>query len=285
MTSERSLEPRARPGSSRAWYVTRFTILSLLTVAALFPIVWLVSGSLKPLEQVFTTPVRWIPEPLQLHNYVDAIVSTGFSRPLLNSVIVTGAQVLINLVLCSLAGYGFAKFRFRGKELLFLGVIAMTLLPLQVIMIPLFLQVKALGWIDTYQGLILPTAASAFGVFFMRQYISTIPDDYVDAARVDGAGELRVFRHVILPQLRPALVTVGVIVGLASWDEFLWPLIVVGGQDLATAPLATATLRSLYQTPFHHLLAISVVMVVPPLVAFLFAQRQIIRSISQTGIK
>lgn len=285
MTSERSLEPQARPGSSRAWYVTRFTILSLLTVAALFPIVWLVSGSLKPLEQVFTTPVRWIPEPLQLHNYVDAIVSTGFSRPLLNSVIVTGAQVLINLVLCSLAGYGFAKFRFRGKELLFLGVIAMTLLPLQVIMIPLFLQVKALGWIDTYQGLILPTAASAFGVFFMRQYISTIPDDYVDAARVDGAGELRVFRHVILPQLRPALVTVGVIVGLASWDEFLWPLIVVGGQDLATAPLATATLRSLYQTPFHHLLAISVVMVVPPLVAFLFAQRQIIRSISQTGIK
>jgi ABC-type glycerol-3-phosphate transport system permease component len=285
MTSERSFEPQARPGASRSWYVTRLVVLCLLTIAALFPIVWLVSGSLKPLEQVFTTPVQWIPDPIQLHNYVDAIESTGFTRPLLNSVIVTGSQVLINLVLCSLAGYGFAKFRFPGKELLFLGVIAMTLLPLQVIMIPLFLQVKTLGWIDTYQGLILPTAASAFGVFFMRQYISTIPDDYVDAARVDGASELRVFRHVILPQLRPALVTVGVIVGLASWDEFLWPLIVVGGQDLATAPLATATLRSLYQTPFHHLLAISVVMVIPPLVAFLFAQRQIIRSISQTGIK
>ena len=284
MTSEPSVAGR-RPGASRGWYVTRFVVLLLLTVVVLFPIAWLVSGSLKPLEQVFTTPVQWIPDPVQVGNYLDAIVATGFARPLLNSVIVTASQVAINLVLCSLAGYGFAKFRFPGKELLFLGVIAMTLLPLQVIMIPLFLQVKFLGWIDTYPGLILPTAASAFGVFFMRQYISTIPDDYIHAARVDGASELQVFRHVILPQLRPALVTVGVIVGLASWDEFLWPLIVVGGQELATAPLATATLRSLYQTPFHHLLAISVVMVIPPLVAFLFAQRQIIQSISQTGIK
>jgi ABC-type glycerol-3-phosphate transport system permease component len=284
MTGERSAEPR-RVGNSRSWYITRFVILCLIAVVTLFPIVWLVSGSLKPLEQVFTTPVQWIPDPFQFNNYLDAIVATGFARPLLNSVIVTASQVAINLVLCSLAGYGFAKFHFPGKELLFLGVIAMTLLPLQVIMIPLFLQVKVLGWIDTYPGLILPTAASAFGVFFMRQYISTIPDDYIHAARVDGANERQVFRHVILPQLRPALVTVGVIVGLASWDEFLWPLIVVGGQDLMTAPLATATLRSLYQTPFHHLLAISVVMVIPPLIVFLFAQRQIIQSISQTGIK
>lgn len=285
MTSERSLDQAPLPGTSRTSYAIRFSVIFVLAVVALFPVVWLVSGSLKPLEQVFTTPVEWIPDPFQFQNYADAIVSTGFARPLLNSVIVTGSQVLINLAFCSLAGYGFAKFQFRGKELLFLAVIAMTLLPLQVIMIPLFLEVKFLGWIDTYQGLILPTAASAFGVFFMRQYISTIPDDYLDAARVDGASELQVFRHVILPQLRPALVTVGVIVGLASWDEFLWPLIVVGGQELATAPLATATLRSLYQTPFHHLLAIAVVMVIPPLVAFLFAQRQIIRSISQTGIK
>jgi ABC-type glycerol-3-phosphate transport system permease component len=161
----------------------------------------------------------------------------------------------------------------------------MTLLPLQVIMMPLFLIVKGLGWVDTYQGLILPTAASAFGVFFMRQYIGTIPDDYIDAARVDGATELTVFRRVVLPQCRPALVTLGVMVALASWDEFLWPLIVVGGAELATAPLAMAQLKSLYQTPFHHVLAIAVVMVLPPLVAFLFAQRQIIRSISQTGIK
>lgn len=265
--------------------VLRFTILVAFSVVALYPLAWVVSGSLKPLEQVFTIPVEWIPNPILPANYPDAIGATKFARPLLNSVIITGSQVAINVVLCSLAGYGFAKYRFRGKEQLFLGILAMTLLPLQVIMIPLFLIVKGLGWVNTYQGLILPTAASAFGVFLMRQYISTIPDDYIDAARVDGAGELTIFRRVILPQCIPAIITVGVMVGLASWDEFLWPLIVVGGSELTTAPLAMAQLRSLYQTPFNLLLTVAVIMVIPPLLAFLFAQRQIIQSVSQTGIK
>jgi ABC-type glycerol-3-phosphate transport system permease component len=265
--------------------VARLAILLALAVVTVFPLAWAVSGSLKPLEQVFTIPVQWIPDPVQPRNYPDAITFTGFARPLLNSVIVTTAQIVINVILCSLAGYGFAKYRFPGHGQLFLGVLAMTLLPLQVIMIPLFLIVKNLGWINTYQGLIIPTAASAFGVFFMRQFISTIPTDYIDAARVDGASELTVFRKIVLPQCVPALVTLGVLVALSSWDEFLWPLIVVGGRDLATAALAVAQLRSLYQTPFHYILAIAVVMVVPPLVAFLFAQRQIIQSVSQTGIK
>ena len=263
----------------------RLLVLVVFAIAALFPIVWMVSGSLKPLDQVFEVPVRWVPDPVQPQNYPEALADTSFARPLFNSVVVTAAQVAINLVLCSLAGFGFAKYRFRGKEQLFLGVLAMTLLPLQVIMMPLFLIVKELGWVNTYQGLILPTAASAFGVFFMRQYISTIPDDYIDAARVDGAGDLTVFRRIIVPQCGPAFVTLGVMVALASWDEFLWPLIVVGGPDLTTAPLAMAQLRSLYQTPFHYVLAIAVIMVIPPLVAFLFAQRRIIQSISQTGIK
>ncbi len=265
--------------------LVRLAVLLALAAVTLFPLAWIVTGSLKPLEQVFAIPVQWVPDPIQPQNYPDAIQATDFSRPLLNSVIVTSSQVAINLVLCSLAGFGFAKYRFRGREQLFLGVLAMTLLPLQVIMIPLFLIVKGLGWVNTYQGLILPTAASAFGVFFMRQYISTIPSDYVDAARVDGASELTIFRKVVIPQCIPALVTLGVMVGLSSWDEFLWPLIVVGGRELATAPLAMAQLRSLYQTPFHFILAVAVVMVIPPLLAFLFAQRQIIQSVSQTGIK
>jgi len=263
----------------------RLAILLALAAVTIFPLAWMVSGSLKPLEQVFTIPVQWIPNPVQPLNYPSAITFTGFARPLLNSVIVTTSQIVINVILCSLAGYGFAKYRFPGHAQLFLGVLAMTLLPLQVIMIPLFLIVKNLGWINSYQGLIIPTAASAFGVFFMRQFISTIPSDYIDAARVDGAGELAVFRKIVLPQTVPALVTLGVLVALSSWDEFLWPLIVVGGKDLATAALAVAQLRSLYQTPFHYILAVAVVMVIPPLVAFLFAQRQIIQSVSQTGIK
>jgi ABC-type glycerol-3-phosphate transport system permease component len=263
----------------------RLLILLGLAAATLFPLAWAVSGSLKPLEQVFTIPVQWIPNPIQPQNYPNAIEFTKFARPLLNSVIVTSSQIAINVVLCSLAGFGFAKYRFPGREQLFLGVLAMTLLPLQVIMIPLFVIVKELGWVNTYQGLILPTAASAFGVFFMRQYISTIPTDYLDAARVDGAGELAVFRKIVLPQCRPALITLSVLVALSSWDEFLWPLMGGGGRELATASLAVAQLRSLYQTPFHYVLAVAVVMVIPPFVAFLFAQRQIIQSVSQTGIK
>ena len=198
----------------------RLAILLALAAVTIFPLAWMVSGSLKPLEQVFTIPVQWIPNPVQPLNYPSAITFTGFARPLLNSVIVTTSQIVINVILCSLAGYGFAKYRFPGHAQLFLGVLAMTLLPLQVIMIPLFLIVKNLGWINSYQGLIIPTAASAFGVFFMRQFISTIPSDYIDAARVDGAGELAVFRKIVLPQTVPALVTLGVLVALSSWDEF-----------------------------------------------------------------
>lgn len=276
---------RAKIARRTVGSVVRLSVLLLLAAATLFPLAWAVSGSLKPLEQVFTIPVQWIPNPIQFQNYPDAVQATSFLRPLANSVIVTGSQIAINVVLCSLAGFGFAKYRFPGREQLFLGVLAMTLLPLQVIMIPLFLIVKQLGWVNTYQGLIIPTAASAFGVFFMRQYISTIPSDYIDAARVDGASELTIFRRIVLPLCRPALVTLSVLVALASWDEFLWPLIVVGGRDLATASLAVAQLRSLYQTPFHYVLAVAIVMVVPPLVAFLFAQKQIIQSVSQTGIK
>ena len=262
----------------------RLGILLGFAGVTLFPLVWIVSGSLKPLEQVLTLPVQWVPDPFLIENYPGAMREANFLRPMLNSVFVTTAHVLINLVVAPLAGYGLAKFQFRGQGLVFITILTMALLPLQVIMIPLFLIVNGLGWFDTYQGLILPTAASAFAVFLMRQFILTIPSDYLDAARIDGAGEFAVFRYAVLPHLGPALVTIGVLVTLASWDEFLWPLIVVGGSEISTAPLALSRLDSLYQTPFNYLLAAAVIMFLPPLVVFMFAQRQIIETVSQTGI-
>jgi multiple sugar transport system permease protein len=265
--------------------VGRWATLLILAALTVFPLVWVLSSSLKPLSQVFTIPVQWVPDPVQPQNYPDAIQSTNFLTPLVNSVLVTLGQLAINLPLCTLAGYGFAKFDFRFKELIFVGVLAMTLLPLQVIMIPLFLIVRDLGWINSYQGLIVPTAASAFGVFFMRQFIGGIPDDYIAAARVDGANERQVLWHVIVPQSVPALVTLGVLVTLSSWDEFLWPLIVVRNSAMATAPLALAQLRSDYQTPYHFLLALAIVMALPPLLAFLLGQRRIMESVTATGLK
>ena len=275
----------------------RFTVLIVFTVIMLFPVVWIVTSSLKPLEQVFEIPVRWIPDPVQWRNYPDAWgisapsehlnfrLTTNFNRNFLNSIIVTGAQVAIRVFLCALAGYGFAKHDFPGKEAVFVLVLGMSLLPLQIIMIPLFLIVKQLSWINSYQGLILPTAIDAFAIFFMRQFITSIPSDYVDAARVDGAGELSIFFRVIVPMSGPALVTLAVLAALASWDAFLWPLIVVSDQALATMPLGIAYLKSLYQAPAHWLLAVSVIMALPLLIVFIFAQRRIIESASQTGIK
>ena len=271
--------------SLKAVAVVRFLILLGFAVVTLFPIVWVVTSSFKPLEQVLVIPVQWLPNPIQPQNYPDAWFSGDFTQNLLNSVIVMVSQIVISVSLASLAGFGFAKYDFPLKGLLFLFVLSMTLLPLQVIMIPLFIIVKQLGWIDTYQGLIVPTAVSAFGVFFMRQFIATIPNEYVDAARVDGASELGIFWRIMLPMCKPALVTLALLVGLASWDEFLWPLIVVSNQQLATLPLGIMYLKGLYQFPVHHLLAVAVVMLLPPLIAFIFAQKQIIESTARTGLK
>ncbi len=263
----------------------RFILLVIFAIIMLFPIVWIVSGSLKPLQQVFAIPVKWIPDPIQWQNYPDAWTSENFTRNLINSIIVLIAQVTIQVSFSALAGYGFAKHNFPGKEILFVIILSMSLLPLQIIMIPLFVIVKQFGWINTYQGLILPIAVSAFGVFFMRQFISAIPFEYIDAARVDGANELAIFFRIVVPMSRPAMVTLALLAALASWDEFLWPLIVISDQNLATMPLGISYLKSLYQAPAHWLLAVSVVMALPLLIIFLFAQQRIIESAAQTGIK
>jgi ABC-type glycerol-3-phosphate transport system permease component len=259
--------------------------LCIFAAIMLFPVVWIVSGSLKPLEQVFAIPVKWIPDPIQWRNYPEAWTSENFTRNLINSLIVLFAQVGIQVLFSSLAGYGFAKHNFPGKEIMFVIILGMSLLPLQIIMIPLFVIVKQLGWINTYQGLILPISVNAFAVFFMRQFITSIPSEYIDAARVDGAGELNIFFQIVAPMVKPALVTLAVLAALASWDEFLWPLIVISDQDLATLPLGISYLKSLYQAPAHWLLAVSVVMATPLLLIFLVAQQRIIESAAQTGIK
>jgi len=265
--------------------VVRFGLLCIFAAVMLFPMVWIVSGSLKPLEQVFLIPVKWIPDPIQWRNYPEAWTSENFTRNLINSLIVLFAQVGIQVFFPSLAGYGFAKHNFPGKEIMFVIILGMSLLPLQIIMIPLFVIVKQLGWINTYPGLILPISVNAFAVFFMRQFISSIPTEYIDAARVDGSGELNIFFQIVVPMVKPALVTLALLAALASWDEFLWPLIVISDQDLATLPLGISYLKSLYQAPAHWLLAVSVVMATPLLLIFLFAQQRIIESAAQTGIK
>jgi multiple sugar transport system permease protein len=259
-------------------------VLVPLAAVTLFPLAWIVSGSLKPAEQVFLRPIKWIPDPIRW-NYPRAWFSADFTQYLVNSVLVTVTQIVLHLFFASLAGFGFAKYHFWGKEVLFVIVLSMMILPIHVIMVPLFLIVRNFGWINTYQGLIIPTAISAFGVFFMRQFIAGIPDEYIDAARIDGASGLTIFFKVIVPMSTAPLITLGILIGLASWDEFLWPLIVVGDQKLATLPLGISYMKTNYAFPAHHMLAIAVVMMLVPLLSFIFAQRRIIENVGLSGIK
>lgn len=263
----------------------RFSFLAVVAIVMLFPLAWILSGSLKPLVQVFSIPVTWIPRPVEFSNYIDAWLSSNFTRNLINSAIVLAGQVTIQVTFSTLAGYGFAKHHFPGKEAVFVLVLSMSLLPLQIIMVPLFLIVKTFHWINTYQGLILPVAVNAFGVFFMRQFMETIPSDYVEAARIDGLGELGICTKIVAPMASSAITTLAVLAGLDSWNLFLWPLIVVSSQHLATMPLGIAYLRSTYEVPANWLLAVAVVMVLPPLILFAFAQKRIMESAAQTGIK
>ena len=268
-----------------AFLYLRVALLVLGTVAMLFPMAWVLISSLKPLAQVFELPMRWLPSPVMWRNYVDVWGAAPFARFLANSVIVLVAQVIGHLLLATLAGYGFAKFHFRGKRYLFLVMLATTMLPIQVIMIPLFLVVKQMGWVNSYLGLIVPGMLNAFGIFFMRQYFSTVPSEYMEAARVDGAGELTVLVLIMLPLGIPALGSLGLLVGLGIWVEVLWPLFVACKQELMTMPVGLLYFKIQYTTPLHWLLAMSVIMSLPMLVAFLVAQREIIGTSAFSGIK
>lgn len=263
----------------------RYAVLLLAAIVVAVPLVWIVVGSLKPPDEVLGTPIRWLPSQWIWSNYPDAWKAQDFARYTLNSIFMTLSILIGYLLFTSLAGYGFAKFKFPGQRVFFLFVLSTIMLPVQVTMIPLFLIMKSFGWIDTYQGLILPLMVNAFGVFFMRQYILSIPDDLIDAARIDGASELRIFFKVVLPLCKPALAGLGLLVVVGAWSEFLWPLLISQSDKMTTLPVGLATFKSYYWTPFNWLLAMTVVVTVPPVIGFLFAQKQLMESGALTGMK
>jgi multiple sugar transport system permease protein len=263
----------------------RYLVLLFVLVVVAVPMVWIVLGSLKPQGEVLGTPIRWLPSVWQWSNYPDAWNSYGFGFFTFNSVVMTVSIVVGHLTLASLAGYGFAKFRFPGQRIAFLFVLSTMMLPVQVTMIPLFILMKRFGWVDTYQGLIVPLVVNAFGVFMMRQYMISIPDDLIDAARIDGASELGIFFRVVLPISTPALAGLGMLVGMGAWGEFLWPILISTSDKMVTLPLGLSYFKFNYWTPYNWLLAMAVVVTIPPVIAFIFAQKQLIESGALTGLK
>jgi multiple sugar transport system permease protein len=266
-------------------------VLIPASVVMLFPFYWLVVTSLETSsEALHFPPVLW-PHVLRFANYGDALASAPFTRFFVNSAIVAVLTVLCNLVLCTLAGYAFARFRFLGRTALFAVILATLMVPFQVTMVPQFILVKWLGvhvlagvGIDHLGALILPNAATAFGIFFMRQFFRTLPIEYEESARVDGASRLTVLVRIVLPLAAPPLATLAALTFLDSWNDFLWPLIAVTSSDKMTLPLGLATFQGAHQTEWTLLMAGNVMSLIPMLLVFFFAQRYFIRSVAATGL-
>ena len=250
------------------------------------PFLWMLVSSFKPEAEVRRVPPTWIPETTTLENYRTLFTELDFPTYFVNSVVVALAVTVGNMVFCSMLGYALAKLEFPGKKALFVIVLGTLMVPGVVTFVPLFVLVTKMGLSNSLIGMILPFLAGPFGVFLMRQYILALPDELIQAARIDGASELRIFASVIMPLCGPAMATLGILTFLGSWNNFLWPLVVAQTEDKYTLPVALA-LYAVGQnaTEYGLLLAGSVVVVLPVLAIFLLLQRHIMQGIAMTGIK
>jgi multiple sugar transport system permease protein len=279
--------PRRKGGAGRAANAVWVHLPLVLGLALMIlPFVWMVLGSFKTTAELRSLPPTWIPESPTLQNYRDLFERLNFPRYFLNSTVVATAVTAGNLVFGSMLGYALAKLSFPGKRLLFLLVLLTLMVPGIVTFVPLFVLVSNLGLVNTHPGLILPFLAGPFGVFLMRQFILGIPDELLDAARVDGAGEYYIFARIVMPLCGPALATLGILTFLASWNNFLWPLVVATTEDLYTLPVALALFAiGQHEMNFGLLMAGSVVVVLPVLVIFVVLQRFFTQGIAMTGFK
>jgi multiple sugar transport system permease protein len=257
-------------------------VLALITVA---PFLWMFLTSFKELGDILVYPPQWFPSSLTLSNYEGAFTAAPFGRYYANSLFVASAVTFGQLITCSLAAYAFARLHFWGRDVLFLVFLGTMMIPGQVTMIPSFLVLHWLGWIDTYPALIVPGLASAFGTFLLRQFFLTLPRDLEDAASIDGCSRFGVLWRIILPLSRPALATLAVFTFMGVFNDFLWALIVISSDELKTVQLGLAIFRDRYQTDWGQLMAASVTATLPILLVFFFAQKYFIRGITLSGMK
>ena len=260
-----------------------YLLLTGVLALILTPWAWALLSSFKPRAEIMSTgflPSRWI-----LDNYIGLFTDTLYARWLFNSAVVSVSAALIGMALCAMAGYAFAKFRFPGKALLFWIVIASVSIPPFTTVIPLFGWLAKLGLLNTYPVLVLPFAASAFGLFMMRQYMSTLPDELIEAARIDGCGEFFLFWRIILPLSRPALGTVGILIFIASWNSFIWPLVFMRSAEMFTLPVGIAGLNSEQMAEYGLVMAAAIVSSIPMLIVFFTMQRQIVEGLTRGAVK
>lgn len=270
---------------SRAGRALKYIVLAGGAFLMVFPFVWMGIASLMTAGEIQMRPPVWLPAQPQFSNYSELAQSIPIARMYFNSLFTAGIIVFGVLLSSSLAGFAFAKYRFPGRETLFYLILATMMIPFFVTLIPVFFIVRQLGWIDTYQGLVAPGLTSAYGIFLMRQFMVTVPDELLDAARIDGASEPMIFGRIVVPLVKPALATLGTFTFIGAWNNFLWPLLVLNSRELFTLPLGINSLRSLYADNTNLLMAGTAVAVLPMLLLFIFLQRYFIQGIALTGLK
>lgn len=263
--------------------------IHLLLIAAvcltIFPLAWMVMASVMPAGEASAYPMSWVPSTLSLEHYRALFSRLEIVRYIMNSALIAGAVTLISLVVNSMAGYAFAKLSFPGRERVFRGLVATLVVPGQVTMLPLFMLLKYLGLINSFWGVIVPGMASVFGIFLFRQYALSIPDSLLDAARIDGAGEWRIYRSIVLPLCKPILLTLAVFTFMGTWNDFMWPLVVLTDSRLHTLPVALANLSGEHVQDTELMMAGALLTVLPVIVLYALLQRYYIEGIMVGSIK
>ncbi len=279
------MRTRLVAGRERWLDILVFAALTALAVTMLAPFLWMVLTSFMDELEVFHFPPRFWPQQWLFANWPEALTSLPFARFFLNSAVMSAGITLGQLVFCSMAGYAFARLDFPLRNSIFLAFLSFLMVPVIVLVIPRFLLVNGLGWIDTFAGLIIPEMVSVWGIFLMRQFFLGLPRDLEDAARIDGAGEWAIFRRIVLPLSKPALATLGVFSFVGSWQSFLWPLIATRSLHMRTMEIGIASFHTIYSDNWPLQMAAATAGVLPLVVLFFFAQRYFVRGIALTGMK
>jgi multiple sugar transport system permease protein len=274
---------RERTTSRTSWVVLHIAII-LGALAMFFPFLWTFITSITPGAGFSITPQLW-PENPSFEAYATLFTERPFARVVLNSLMLAVITTLVQLFTSATAAYAFSRLPFRGRGIVFAVYLATMMVPLQVLVVPLFAELKAFGLLNTYLGALLPTFASAFGIFLLRQAINQVPRELDEAATLDGAGHVRIFFSIVLPNIKPALATLTIFAFMGSWNSFLWPLIVLRDPELQTLPIALAGLQGQYTTAWDVVMAGSVVSILPMLALYIFAQKYIIQGVASSGLK
>ncbi|MEH2074709.1 MAG: carbohydrate ABC transporter permease [Nostoc sp.] len=271
---------------SRSQILLMYVLLGAIALVMLFPLLWLVSTALKsPTENILQSPPQLLPSQPTLDNFVSVWNSLPFGQYLYNSTLVSVLTVGLNLLFCALAAYPLARLSFVGRDWIFVAIVSTIMIPFQIVMIPLYILTVQLGLTNSYLGIIFPSLASAFGIFLLRQAFMSVPKEIEEAARMDGSSELGLWWHIMLPAVRPALVTLAIFVFIGAWSDFLWPLIVIQDENLYTLPLGVAKLAGTFSLDWRLVAAGSLIAIAPVLLLFLFLQRYIVPTETGSGVK